>query len=157
MGLLDDAIREHLDLKRRHGADPGEVARQEREAFGAGPMPPAPDLAAPAAVEPAAAVAEDTFEAPSRRSFDADVPGDDLPSASEALPALDAPAGAISADRFEDEIGWSDPPPLDPDPEPAAEAPQDEDVLEETPEFLQETPEHDRLWFEQRPPKDFDF
>jgi len=34
MGLLDDAIREHLELKRRHGADPGEVARLEREAFG---------------------------------------------------------------------------------------------------------------------------
>jgi len=32
-----------------------------------------------------------------------------------------------------------------------------EDVLEETPDFLQDTPEHDRLWFEQRPPKDFDF
>jgi hypothetical protein len=31
------------------------------------------------------------------------------------------------------------------------------DVLEETPEFLQDTPEHDRLWFEQRPPRDFDF
>ena len=34
---------------------------------------------------------------------------------------------------------------------------RDEDVLEETPDFLQETPEHDRLWFEQRPPRDFDF
>jgi hypothetical protein len=33
----------------------------------------------------------------------------------------------------------------------------DEDVLEETPEFLQDTPDHDRLWFEQRPPRDFDF
>jgi hypothetical protein len=32
-----------------------------------------------------------------------------------------------------------------------------EDVLEETPDFLEETPEHDRLWFEQRPPRDFDF
>ena len=43
-------------------------------------------------------------------------------------------------------------------PEPEAEgAPEDEDVLEETPEFLQETPEHDRLWFEQKPPRDFDF
>lgn len=30
MGLLDDAIREHLELKRRSGADPGEIARQER-------------------------------------------------------------------------------------------------------------------------------
>src|SRR3954465_3370866 len=34
MGLLDDAIRDHLELKRRHGADPSEVARQEQEAFG---------------------------------------------------------------------------------------------------------------------------
>ncbi len=34
---------------------------------------------------------------------------------------------------------------------------EDEDVLEETPEFLQDTPDHDRLWFEQRPPRDFDF
>jgi hypothetical protein len=33
----------------------------------------------------------------------------------------------------------------------------DGDVLEDTPEFLEETPEHDRLWFEQRPPRDFDF
>ena len=37
------------------------------------------------------------------------------------------------------------------------EPPADEDVLEETPDFLQETPEHDRLWFEQKPPRDFDF
>jgi hypothetical protein len=32
-----------------------------------------------------------------------------------------------------------------------------DDVLEETPEFLQDTPDHDRLWFEQKPPRDFDF
>ena len=38
---------------------------------------------------------------------------------------------------------------------PAAEP--SEDVLEETPDFLQDTPDHDRLWFEQRPPRDFDF
>jgi hypothetical protein len=31
MGLLDEAIREHLELKRRSGADPSEVAREERE------------------------------------------------------------------------------------------------------------------------------
>lgn len=37
-------------------------------------------------------------------------------------------------------------------------APQsDEDVLEETPDFLEEAPEDDQLWFEQKPPKDFDF
>ena len=36
MGLLDDAIREHLELKRKHGADPEDVARQEQEALGPG-------------------------------------------------------------------------------------------------------------------------
>ncbi|MFA9400888.1 MAG: hypothetical protein ACERKT_07245, partial [Acidobacteriota bacterium] len=40
------------------------------------------------------------------------------------------------------------------DTEPADEG---EDVLEETPDFLEETPEHDKLWFEQKEPKDFDF
>jgi hypothetical protein len=40
---------------------------------------------------------------------------------------------------------------------PADEEPGAEDVLDETPDFLQEAPEHDRLWFEQRPPRDFDF
>src|SRR3989441_5415491 len=38
MGLLDDAIREHLELKRRRGADPAEVARAQREA-----LEPVPD------------------------------------------------------------------------------------------------------------------
>src|SRR6266851_2809423 len=33
MGLLDDAIREHLELKRRNGADPSEVAREHQEAL----------------------------------------------------------------------------------------------------------------------------
>ena len=33
----------------------------------------------------------------------------------------------------------------------------DEDVLEETPEFLRVAPEDDELWFEQGKPKDFDF
>lgn len=34
MGLLDEAIREHLELKRQHGADPSEVAREEHDALG---------------------------------------------------------------------------------------------------------------------------
>jgi hypothetical protein len=32
-----------------------------------------------------------------------------------------------------------------------------DDVLEDTPEFLEDAPEDDELWFEQKPPKDFDF
>ena len=34
MGLLDDAIKEHLELKRKRGADAEEVARLEQEALG---------------------------------------------------------------------------------------------------------------------------
>jgi len=36
MGLLEEAIRDHFELKRKHGADPAELLRQEREAFGEG-------------------------------------------------------------------------------------------------------------------------
>jgi hypothetical protein len=36
-------------------------------------------------------------------------------------------------------------------------APGHADALEETPDFLEDAPEDDDLWFEQKPPKDFDF
>ncbi|MGC1166427.1 MAG: hypothetical protein WA862_09985, partial [Solirubrobacterales bacterium] len=42
-------------------------------------------------------------------------------------------------------------------PAPSASSSQHEDVLEDTPEFLEDAPEDDNLWFEQKPPKDFDF
>ena len=165
MGLLDDAIREHLELKRQHGADPTEVARQEREAFGSGRVAPPPD-------DDAADAAPDLPDAPPTTA-DAAPPAHEppLPDAIpeppvEALPPSET-GGAVSMSRGpelepEDDLDWSDPVPLNPPADdPRAAAPDDagpsEDVLEETPEFLQETPEHDRLWFEQRPPKDFDF
>ena len=34
MGILDDAIRQHLELKRQHGAPEEEIERQEEEALG---------------------------------------------------------------------------------------------------------------------------
>ena len=34
MSILDDAIREHLELKRAHGADDSELKKLEDEAFG---------------------------------------------------------------------------------------------------------------------------
>jgi hypothetical protein len=37
MGLLDEAIREHLELKRRRGADPSAIAREEREVLESDP------------------------------------------------------------------------------------------------------------------------
>ncbi len=52
MGLLDDAIREHLELKRRRGADPDEVARAEQDALGPPGRPtPLEDTAAAQAAE----------------------------------------------------------------------------------------------------------
>jgi|SRR5215212_3350605 len=63
MGLLDDAIREHLDLKRRRGADPTEVARLEHEALGPVRREPGPAEAnadeVPAAAESPQPAAEE--------------------------------------------------------------------------------------------------
>jgi len=177
MGLLDDAIREHLDLKRRRGADPGEIERQEAEALGPvrrGDV----DLAEPAgAVEPEDAVDDD-------RGPVADVPVAHDPLDDLEPPVPSAPPVTHDAPYAEPEDESATPPHGDPwqqqptrefsadelsealrdhrDDEPVADGPAaggegDEDVLEETPDFLQETPEHDRLWFEQKPPKDFDF
>jgi hypothetical protein len=156
MGLLDDAIREHLELKRRHGADPGALAKLEREAFGpikrgaepaeeAVAPPPAPEVVPEQ--EPADPVlSEPEVDAPPPAPAEEDVAWDE-PAPVQETQAFDA------ADVAEAEGRLASRPPA----EPSGDAEEGEDVLEETPEFLQETPEHDRLWFEQRPPRDFDF
>jgi hypothetical protein len=168
MGLLDDAIREHLELKRQHGADPEEVARQEREALGPGqrnefaqPAADADVAAAPEAEEPATTVLPPEPE-PEPAHEPAPEPEDALPEGEPGIleePTAEHPAAAPGYD----EDPWLE---EDQDEVPADEALEtrparpptgEEDVLEETPEFLQETPEHDRLWFEQKPPRDFDW
>jgi hypothetical protein len=193
MGLLDDAIREHLDLKRRRGADPDEVERAEREALG--PVRRNPSSAevelAEGEAPPEGGFAYDQAE--EEEGWSQDSLQD--PPAAAAEPVYEEPPVAEPADP-----GYSEPPPAPveppafpaasdpaPEPHPARASPtrpptdlgggeteeydveeflatdeegapaSDDDVLEETPEFLQDTPDHDRLWFEQRPPKDFDF
>ena len=172
MGLLDDAIRDHLELKRRHGAAEDEVRRQEQEALGPPREGEVPEPLAPPApvdetvVTPAAEAVE--LDEP---ELEADLepieepepePEPEAPAA-YAAPAPAPPAPEPEPDLYEDEPWLDD---ADPEPAPAAPAPEPpageaaqpgDDVLEATPEFLQETPEHDRLWFEQKPPKDFDF
>jgi hypothetical protein len=234
MGILDEAIKDHLELKRRHGADPGEVARLEHEALG--PARREPVAEAPVADEPVAAVADEEervalveparaapapaldddddyadevpaderLDAPARH-VEAEAPAEvEQPTAQFSLEELEQaseeeeeperepahPAGAGTAvaepevdesaaggpavaepevdesEADESEVGAparAEPDAAEPDPEPDADVvpaddePDADDVLEETPEFLQETPEHDRLWFEQKPPRDFDF
>ena len=175
MGLLDDAIREHLELKRRRGADPAEVARQESEALG-DPRAPTPaedgSFAGPevTGVTPAVAEEEPLTEldepeaAAAPGAFDPDPDLEAKPEPHDE-PHDEGPA-AVAAPPPPEPWLADEPPPAEPqrrpapEPPPAADAAEpagDEDVLEETPDFLQETPEHDRLWFEQKPPRDFDF
>jgi hypothetical protein len=211
MGLLDDAIREHLDLKRRHGADPGEVAKQEQEALGPArrgpePLEVPPTEAGASATQPDDGVAEEATD-PALIDPQVDPPVYREPEEHHGAvamgdayevpePAAEQPAPPVTPEHSEavrepepepEVVDWEEreaprEPPAPPDdetgqptvafdaddvreaqrrPGPEADrppaAPGEEDVLEETPDFLQETPEHDRLWFEQRPPRDFDF
>jgi hypothetical protein len=222
MGVLDDAIREHLELKRAHGAAEEEIARKEAEALGPARRGPAPadvepydDHAAPAdaappapegtladaaaalgeappaedevvdaepvlaepVAEPAVPVAEtepviEGEEVPPEPPEPTiDVPAEvEPPAAIEPPPEAQEPVEAVHEPVHEIDRDPLEPPPpvpgatqefdtlsaRDEDEEVAAAPGSDEDVLEETPEFLRETPEHDRLWFEQKPPRDFD-
>jgi hypothetical protein len=192
MGLLDDAIREHLELRRRHGADPGEIARQEQEALGRvrrGEAPAEEGGAVAAGLGTDTVPAEPPVEEPELAVEELEPRGEPVsePEPSEPAGEPEAPVAPPApaderAERAAGEVLDLEPPPApEVPPEPPAElegeeapprsaprapdaerpAPDDagagEDVLEETPEFLQETPEHDRLWFEQKPPRDFEF
>jgi hypothetical protein len=199
MGLLDDAIREHLELKRRRGADPTEIERAEREALGPvrrSPEVPAEELSGnpleegATAPEPSEALPseyehpredweapyddvglhdEDTLDHEDLMSYESDVGS----SATEDLPAAERGTGG-SLDLADQAASSQTEPsiprrPADPRPPTSDQEQETEeyelepgiedegDVLESTPEFLQDAPDHDRLWFEQRPPRDFDF
>jgi hypothetical protein len=287
MSILDDAIREHLELKRAHGADESELKRLEDEAFGPPGRPEEPDPFAEAPTEfmstpevpeagepeeasggrriniadlqepPPSAPAEDAAQAAPPAEEDLPVAEESqameheivVEPAEEATPSAEAgpgeetqerhaiseqptelfdieaemgtedapaePAGEIQASRAEppaapladeedeeDEEFWSDqrlsdeldqaleapivdeseaaprtdvheiPAPVaDPSAPIRDDADEDdnepprpdydpdtghEDVLEDTPDFLEDAPEDDELWFEQKPPKDFD-
>ena len=173
MGILDEAIREHLDLKRSRGADPSEVTRQEHEALGPVRREPAGD----AAPEEAAPGGRARSRRPSRPRSRGTRRRADRRAAGRARcgralrPSADLePEGARARSRHRApgraRAAAPAPPAAAGDrgvglrrrgARGAAPRQPEEDVLEETPEFLQETPEHDRLWFEQKPPRDFDF
>src|SRR5215218_3456955 len=116
MGLLDDAIREHLELKRRRGADPNEVARQEDEALGDPRRGEFAQPDAPAAVPAGAAAAP--------------------PEPADA-PAPEPEAGPPEPPAPRDEPWLEDEPVAPPRaaPEPAAAEPAGEDVGQPTAEF----------------------
>jgi hypothetical protein len=112
MGLLDEAIKEHLELKRRHGADPGEVARLEHEALG-----PARRDPAPAAMVDEPVAAHDEPEPVAQDSYlDEDGIYDEVP----AEERLEGPIHRIEPVAAEPEPE----PVAEPEPEPAAEVEQ---------------------------------
>src|SRR3954470_11669174 len=94
MGTLDDAIREHLELKKRAGASEEELERLESEAFGPIRREPVAPAAAPddAAAEHPLPDPEEPDETTERRDFD--LPPDVDPAHD---PAPDAPAPSPSA------------------------------------------------------------
>ncbi len=203
MGLLDEAIREHLDLKRRRGADPTEVERAEREALGPvrrAQAPEDPDIDElddqaregemglengpdAAGLDRASGGAAFDHEADEEGWSFEEAPADEAEADHQPQPAPAEAAGqetAVHRPDFLDEEPFAEeelaPGAESPPPHPAggetveydverahrADSSEEgdeegEELLEETPEFLQDTPDHDRLWFEQRPPKDFDF
>ena len=202
MGLLDDAIREHLELKRRHGAADDEIQRAEQEALGPARrdtsldtvgvgVPPIEEVPGEEIEEPAGSVFDEPspaeeFAPPPPPPVDDPVFADeyetepapaDFDEPTQIQPVTEASMELESLDELEAEELDEAPPPgtakphgdpqLGPysepvvhvadEPEEDPESAHDEDVLEETPEFLQDTPEHDKLWFEQKPPRDFDF
>src|SRR5215218_2439223 len=71
MSILDDAIREHLELKRAHGADEAEVKKLEDEAFGPPQRPDEHDPFAEAPTEflvaPEVGAGEQVDEEPGER------------------------------------------------------------------------------------------
>jgi len=94
MGLLDDAIREHLELKRRRGADPGEVAREEHEALE--PVVPDPSSALDEEPGPTASSALDEEPGPTGQQ-DTGHPAEVAPAAAAEAPAAAAPEERLPA------------------------------------------------------------
>jgi hypothetical protein len=134
MSILDDAIREHLELKRAHGADEGVLKKLEDEAFGPPQRPDEIDPFAEAPTEFLTSPGEDAADAPAifdeeardgRRPNITDLqePPPAEGAVTEAPVPEDAPppsfedAAPQSATPFQDELA---PPPADaPPPSPA--------------------------------------
>src|SRR4051795_6014223 len=133
MGILDDAIREHLDLKRKHGAHDADLREIEDEAFGSTDRPDpfaanelfnevssggsaeADAPGGPPAAEPSGLGEVDTpgglgeIEAPGALG-DIDAPG----GLSEPEAGSDEPTRIVEPEAFRPSEPSSDAPPIDP-------------------------------------------
>ena len=184
MGLLDDAIREHMELRRLRGADPSQVAREEQDVLGRVPRrgdPKEPEvevedidqsvaiaenqpgtdtenqrgIGTNVADQPGKATADQPAEGEDAQEHPQPARGADFANVGQETAELDMRTVLDEQHEAADRAGQIDSAGLGaaPGEEPAPV----EDVLEETPDFLRDTPEQERLWFEQQPPRDFDF
>jgi hypothetical protein len=123
-------------------------------AAGEAPAPPDEDLVAEELTEARLAPAEPLPPPPPAEEDDDDF-FDEQRLSEELDQALEAP---LEPEPEPEPAPEPDPEPAEPESEEhETVAAADEDVLEETPDFLEQAPEDDQLWFEQKPPKDFDF
>jgi hypothetical protein len=181
MGLLDDAIREHLELKRRRGADPGEVARKHREALD-DPLHPeagriedpstAPELASAAT---ASNVLQETAELDMRTVLDQRADSANVEDMSAGSTGAGVPVDRVpEAAAGEEPLQWEVP--AEGTREHASEAagratgPREavswkgvedvhapvEDVMAQMTDLPHDASEQDRLWLEPHPPRDVD-
>jgi hypothetical protein len=114
MSILDDAIREHLELKRAHGADDSELKKLEDEAFG---PPQRPDE-----IDPFAEAPTEFLATPEETAADAPEFGDEAarsgrrPDIADLQEAPPTPPADLAPPEIDDELS----PPLDaPPPSPA--------------------------------------
>lgn len=162
-GSLADAIAEHLALKREHGADPEAVENELEDALSpAEPEEPDPAPELPPEPEPEPEPAQELAPAPEPEAEpepkvppvveDGSEADPDPISEEDVADSVEEPRPGEITGTIEFEFG-------DDKPEPAPELPPEpeHDLLEDTPDFFEETPEHDKLWFDEAPPRKFDF
>lgn len=160
-GSLADAIAAHLALKKEHGANPEVVESELEDALSPPrrdePEPePEPHSAAPEPEpEPEPAPEPDAHAAPAPTVEDGSEADPDPITEEEVASSVDEPKPGEITGTIEFEFGDSEE-----GEQPAAESAEpvaEHDLLEDTPDFFEETPEHDKLWFDEAPPRKFDF
>jgi hypothetical protein len=124
MSILDDAIREHLELKRAHGADDAELKKLEDEAFGPPARPDEPDPFAEAPTEFLTAPATGADEA-AADAAKGEPSGRREPNIGDLQEAPEPPQAAEPAEEEQPAIEQTMPVPhaeeSQPEPEPAPE------------------------------------
>src|SRR5262245_60952567 len=106
MGILDEAIREHLELKRQHGAGEGELKQLEDEAFGQAERPGAEASDAMAEAPTEFMAQSDASEEPAARREPtiADLQEPPPPPMPEPAPKEEAPAAEEEQPVMEHEV-----------------------------------------------------